>query len=490
MPSTRLVEAVTAHGRTRGDRPALFHGRRTVTYRELVDLTEALRPAVRDAAGPAGTTVVVPAHKTPETIALLLAAFTEGLIPLVPSPDLGEDARLRLARQSRAELILTVDEDGVLTGEPVTPDPAEAEGFSIPDPEVTRILLTTSGSTGTPKIVPIGSAGFDAFGEWAADAFALTADEVSLSYAPLNFDLALLDVWALLVLGAAVVLVDKERSADAPYVQGLLTEHGVTFVQGVPMLHRNLIRDGGVFDTVRTVIFTGDALPPELLAPLAAGFPAARFHNIFGCTETNDSFGHEIDPANPPARIPIGRPLPGVRALILGPDGDPVEGPGTGELLVNTPFQTRGYLRTALNEPVFTERDGLVFYRTGDIVSRTEDGLISLEGRADWQVKVRGVRTNLQEVETVLAAHPDVVEAVIVTLPDPEAGVRLHAHVARHPEAKLTGLGLRAHAGKHLPRHAIPSSVHITDVPLPRTSTGKPDRNLIKSNRLKEIAAA
>jgi acyl-coenzyme A synthetase/AMP-(fatty) acid ligase len=210
---------------------------------------------------------------------------------------------------------------------------------------------------------------------------------------------------------------------------------------------------------------------------VSTDFPKARFHNIFGCTETNDSFIYEVDPATLTGKMPIGRPIAGTEALVSD----------AGELLVATPFQTDGYLNSALNADTFQVIDGRVFYRTGDLVTRDEDGLYSLQGRADWQVKVRGVRTNLQEVEQVIAAHPEVLEAVVVPLPDEQAGVRLHAHVSRHPSSTLTSLRLRTHAGEHLPRHAIPTSVHITDVPLPRTSTGKPDRNLIKSNRLKEI---
>ncbi|MCT4352597.1 AMP-binding protein [Streptomyces sp. Je 1-79] len=490
MPSTHLADSIAVHSREHAGRVALAGNRRTVTYGQLGDRTEALRTALSGLGLPAGSTVCVPAHKTPETVALLLAVFHEGLIALAPSPDLGIAARTRLAQQARASHTLTVSETGALTAEAVDGGEEEAEGFDRADATRTRLLLTTSGSTGTPKIVPIPAEGFDAFADWATGEFELTRDDVALSYAPLNFDLALLDVWTFLRLGAQVVLVDKDRATDAPHLRNLVAGHGVTFVQGVPMLHRLLVQDGPEYAAVRTIVTTGDALAPELLRPMADAFPKARFHNVFGCTETNDSFIHPIDPLGPAAAPPIGRPLAGVRAIVVDADGELVTGAGTGELLVSTPFQTAGYLRSALNEQAFTVRDGRVHYRTGDIVSRTDDGLYRLEGRADWQVKVRGVRTNLQEVETVVASHPDVAEAVVVALPDERTGVRLHAHVTRRPSTALTGLRLRTHVSGHLPRHAIPSSVHVTETPIPRTSTGKPDRNLIRNNRLKENGTA
>ncbi|WP_433010615.1 AMP-binding protein [Kribbella sp. CA-294648] len=485
VPSPRLADAVAVHGHLRPHETALIHDDRAVTYGELSDLTQNFRHHLLELRLPAGSTVCVPAHKTPETIALLLAVFHEGLVALSPTPDLGPAALERLSQQARATQVLTASD--ALRAEPVSADEQEAAGFAAADPGRSCLLLTTSGSTGTPKIVPIAAAGFEAFASWATDEFALSSGDVALSYAPLNFDLALLDIWTFLRLGAQVVLVDQGRATDGPYVQGLVTKHAVTFVQGVPMLYRLLVDDGSANPAVRQVIFTGDSVPDSLLALVSAAFPRARFHNVFGCTETNDSFIHEVDPATQTGKMPIGRPIAGTDALISDPDGAIVRSAGAGELLVATPFQTDGYLDAALNAEAFTVIDGRTFYRTGDLVTRDESGLYSLQGRADWQVKVRGVRTNLQEVERVIAAHPDVVEAVVVPLPDEQAGVRLHAHVSRRPSSALTGLRLRTHAGQNLPRHAIPTSVHITDTPLPRTSTGKPDRNLIKSNRLKEI---
>jgi len=490
MPSLHLADAVGAHREKRADRVALSCCHRSVTYRQLDALTSAFADQLDRLELAPGATVCVPAHKSPEIVALLLAVFRRGLVALVPSPDLGVEALARLSRQARAAHLLGVDEQGTLSAEPLPRDETDAAGFAISDPARTRLLLTTSGSTGTPKIVPVPVDGFTAFADWATHAFDLTADDVALSYAPLNFDLALLDVWTFLRLGAEVVLVGKEQAADAGRLTDLVSGRHVTFVQGVPMLHR-LLAQGPSHPTVRQAVFTGEAMPADLLPSVFAAYPEARFHNVFGCTETNDSFVYEV-PRTPglQERMPIGRPLPGVHALVLTPDGTPLDGPGTGELVVSTPFQTDGYLRTALNERAFTELAGHTYYRTGDLVTRAPDGLVHLEGRADWQVKVRGIRTNLQEVEAVITTHPDVSEAVVVALPDDQAGARLHARVTRHPAAALTGLGLRSHVGARLPRHAIPSSVHITDQPLPRTSTGKPDRNRIRDDRMKETATA
>jgi acyl-coenzyme A synthetase/AMP-(fatty) acid ligase len=467
---------------------ALVLGGQRTTYRRLVELAGELSAALAGLDLDRTRPLCVPAHKTPETIALLVGAFRAGYAVLTPSPGLGAEALGRLTAQARCSAVLTVDARCALHRADVAPNEAVAAGFDAVDPGDASLLLTTSGSTGTPKIVPVRAAAFDRFADWATAHFGLTGQDTLLAYAPLNFDLSLLDVWTGLRLGARVVLVAQESATDARHLRDLVTEHEVGFVQGVPMLYRLLTQDDARYPRVRTAIFTGDAMPRPLLERIGAAFPGARFHNVFGCTETNDSFIHRVDPGTAGERTPIGRPLPGVRALLLDDEQQVLDGPGTGELLVSTPFQTTGYLQRQRNDGVFVAApDGgpEVFYRTGDVVSRDAEGLHWLDGRTDFQVKVRGVRTNVQEVENVLAAHPDVSEAAVVALPDPEAGYRLHAQVTRRPGTALTSLRLRTHSAAHLPRHAIPSSVQVGDAPLPRTATGKPDRSLIKALRQK-----
>ncbi|MEU6978224.1 AMP-binding protein [Streptomyces sp. NPDC046371] len=480
MPSPSLAQNIAAHAERQPSSTALVLNDERVTYGELAALVALLSERLAAADLPADRPVCVPARKDPATVALMLAAFGRPLVVLAPSAELGGDALDRICRQARVSARLTAAADGTLTVRHQEEDEAAADGFARPAADAARLLLTTSGSTGTPKLVPIGTGAFDAFAAWAVEEFRITAADGSLSYAPLNFDLALLDVWTFLGAGARVVLVDREKATDAPYLRSLVADGTVTFVQGVPLLYRLLAEGEGGFERVREVVLTGDAVPQDLLKRAAESFPLARFHNVYGCTETNDSFVHPIDPRTAHGKIPIGRPLPGVEAAVLDDEGRTLTGPGSGELVVRTPFQTTGYLQESLNPDVFVVREGRVFYRTGDIVTRNADGLYQLEGRSDWQVKVRGVRTNLQEVESVLARHPDVEEAAVVALPDPEAGVKLHARLTKRAGAGLNSLTIRSYAGANLPRHAIPSSVRISEIPLPRTSTGKPDRNKIK----------
>src|SRR5690606_3768157 len=276
---------------------------------------------------------------------------------LLPGTALAEQTRATLLAQAGCRYVLSADGTARAprpTGEGQTgPVAAEtpADGVSF--------MLTTSGSTGLPKIVPLGGDAVDRFVAWAGPAFGIGPGVSVLNYAPLSFDLCLLDVWTTLAHGGRVVLVDPDRAADGRHLLDLLARHRIQVVQAVPMFFGLLLGAAGpqtAFDTVERVLFTGDAIGERTLAELPRLFPAARLYNVYGCTETNDSFVWEApaDPAALPAGpVPIGTPLPGVRAFILDERGDVLTGPGTGELYVSTPFQTAGYLGRARHSGKF-----------------------------------------------------------------------------------------------------------------------------------------
>src|SRR6185312_6887145 len=451
--------------------------------------------------------VGIRAKKSPEAVGLILACLRFGRPFLLPSIELASDTLAKLfaaagtsqvisphgARSdSAASLRALVDETRAEDDSASEWPPAEgADGVTF--------MLTTSGSTGLPKIVPLLASGGDAFTDWAADQFEIRPGTVVANYAPLNFDLCLLDIWATLKHGGCVALVDQDRATQGAYLADLVNDNQVNVLQAVPMLYRLLIdvhrEDGRTFPSVRHVISTGDKIPATSLAELPTLFPNARFYNVYGCTETNDSLMHEfkgLADGDVPSNVPVGQPLPGVIARVQVEGGAALEGEGTGELLVWTPFQTRGYLKTALNSEKFVsvaDDGGRTFYRTGDIVRRHDDGTLTLEGRADFYVKVRGVRVSTQVVEQAIQEHPEVVEVAVVAVPDDLAGKRLHAVIRRAEDSTLNSLGLRKHCASRLARTEMPSIIEIGTEPLPKTSTGKVDRKRVLA-QLEEIAHA
>lgn len=489
-----LAAAFTARAAERPSAPALVWGDRTVGYGELHAMACRARAGVEAAAPRPGRPVGLRVRKSPESVALVLGCLMAGRGFLLPSHELPELPLKELYGQAGCAVVLGVADDPLVD---VVVDPSAAAdggagrvrppaGVAADD---TGFLLTTSGSTGLPKIVPLSQGAVARFTAWAADTFPLGPGATVLNYAPLNFDLCLLDVWSTLAHGGTVVLADPERGTSARYLHDLVAGHRVTLVQGVPLLFELLTRaagESGPLTAPEHLVFAGEAMPARVLAGLAPVFPRARWYNNYGCTETNNSFLHEVDRTGPvTAPLPIGRPLPGVRWLIAGDDGRALTGPGQGELLVSTPFQTAGYVNVPGGGRFAPHRDGVpgvVYYRTGDVARRHENGSLSVLGRTDYMVKVRGTQVSTQHVESILLEHPAVAEAAVVALPDPVAGHRLHARVRPAAPGSVGVLALRQYCAERAVRAAVPGVFELVSEPLPRTSTGKIDRNRIRDS--------
>ncbi|MFE4977242.1 AMP-binding protein [Kitasatospora sp. NPDC056651] len=477
-----LADAFTAHARTRPTAPALLWHDEAVSYGELARAAEAERARLTALDLAPGEPVGLFAAKSPGAIALVLACLMERRPFLLPSPQLAPALLAALYAQAGARhLLAPAGQDTPAL--PALPRPAPVPTLAAG----TSFMLTTSGSTDLPKIVPLAQGAVDRFTAWAHDTFDLGPGRTVANYAPLNFDLALLDVWATLAAGGTCLLIDPAHALSARHLLTALTRHRPHVLQAVPLAYALLVQAAGtagtVLDSVEHAAFTGDAIDARTLAALPALLPGARLYNIYGCTETNDSFLHRLDRLDAAAAlpVPIGEPLPGVHTLITTPDGTPLTGPGHGELHVSTPFQAAGYLDRSRDAGRFTTQppgagDGRRWFRTGDLVTRDEAGRIHLTGRADFQVKVRGVAVNTAEVERVLLAHPDVREAAVAATADPLTGKRLHATVHRAPGSTLNTLTLREHLARNLPRAAVPEKLAIQDTPLPKTATGKVDR--------------
>jgi acyl-coenzyme A synthetase/AMP-(fatty) acid ligase len=475
--SNPLVLAVVEHARSHPSAPALIWRGDPVSYAELVDMTRSAAAAV--AGLPPGPVGIV-GSKTPETVALVLGCLAAGRRFLIPAPTLPVPTTSSLYERAGCAAVMSTSDNGD-GGAGLATHVVDVHAPACPPPEVAAeeisFMLTTSGSTGTPKIVPLTVAAVERFARWAGAEFDLGRGRRVLNYAPLNFDLCLLEVWATLRCGGCVVLVDPEQATNGAALADLIAGQRVHVVQAVPMFYELLLRSAArPLDSVERVLVTGDAFRPALLPQLRAAFPNARLTNVYGCTETNDSFTQDLDAGMD--QIPIGEPLPEVRALLVRADGTVLRGPGIGELLVSTPFQTPGYLDSPNRYVPHPEgTDDLRYFRSGDLVRRTETGALVLEGRTDARVKIRGQQVNTQEVEQVLLDHPAVLEAAALVATDPVGGNRLHVVV--RTDGTANSLVLRRHCADRLPRAAVPSTLRVTDDPLPRTATGKVDRKHI-----------
>lgn len=418
------------------------------------------------------------AHHRPESVAL---SFTEGsmtfgeLVAAVNATEPGDPPTgvhvVRAGRDGRAVIdtlavqrlrrpaLLVPHDAGAGYTDRINQDLRDlTEDFG----DACGLWTTTSGSTGRPKIVAHDPEGVDRFVGWARDHFDLGTDTVSLSLSPMNFDIATLDVWAVLAAGGRVVFAPQDDLTNGPALAEAARTHGVTLLQAVPVVLTLIARAGLPAPRIRTVVSTGDFYPLETLPDLHAAFPEADLWSVYGSTETNDSFILDLRRATAGE---LGRPIDGVHHRV----------DATGELVVSTPFQALGYVN-APND-AWRNSGGRREFRTGDLVTTGADGTLRLAGRSDRQVKVRGVRLSLDAVEAVLRHQNGVADAVVTARGRGSGDKELLAAVLVEPGAAVSNLALRSAVSSTLTPTAVPSRTFLTTEPFPVTGTGKTDRN-------------
>jgi amino acid adenylation domain-containing protein len=471
---------------------ALIHGDRRVTYAELDAWAGRLARRLRALGAGPEVLVGVCCLRTPALVAAALGVLKAGGAYLPLDPAYPADRLAFLLADSGAPVVLVeegaaaalpafagalvpVDREGDDRGGPAAEDP---RGFV--HPEQAAYAIYTSGSTGAPKGVIVRHGSAVARIIWALSAYAPESLAGVLAATSLCFDLSVFEIFVPLAAGGAVVLAD-----DALALPGLPAASAVTLVNTVPSAMAELVRAGALPRSVRVVNLAGEPLRRDLAARIYAQEGIEEVHNLYGPSEdTTYSTGARVERGD--EREPaIGRPLPNTRVYLLDSAARPVPPGAPGELWIGGTGVARGYLRrpslTAdrFRPDPFGPSPGGRLYRTGDLARRRADGVIDYLGRLDHQVKVRGFRIELGEIEAALLAHPEVREAAVLALGNPEAdgdGKRLVACVA---PAAVPQAEIRRHLAERLPGFMVPAA--FLGLPgLPLTPNGKVDRRALE----------
>jgi amino acid adenylation domain-containing protein len=282
-------------------------------------------------------------------------------------------------------------------------------------PRQLAYVLFTSGSTGVPKGVAIEHASLAAFIEWSRGQFSPAERAGVLASTSVCFDISVFEIWMPLCCGGTVI-----GAANVLHVPEQVDGAEITLINTVPSALSELLRAGRLPASVRTVNLAGEALPGALAAQLYALGQIERLYNLYGPTEDTVYSTFQLASREPAAAVPIGRPLAGTRAYILDQRRELVPAGVPGELYLAGAGLARGYLGDPLQtaqsfvpDPFSGER-GARMYKTGDRVRADAEGRIHFLGRIDQQIKLRGFRIELKEIESVLHSHPDVAAAVAV----------------------------------------------------------------------------
>lgn len=486
-------ELVEDQARATPAAPALVHQGRTVSYAELDGMASALARRLRGLGVGPEKLVAVLVERGPEMVACLLAVWKAGgaYVPLDPSWPAermaavlrGAGAGIALSQRSWAARLAEVAGpdlrvlciDGDDAAEVAAP---EAGGQGAARPSNLAYVLYTSGSTGVPKGVMIEHRSVTNVVTSFCSTYCVGPDDRVLHQAPLAFDVSVNEIFPVLAAGGAVVIPRQDEIADFDRLAALVAEQGVTIMAAAPSALAELNRRAPQLASLRLVMSGGEALSRFDVDRL---LQTAVVTNGYGPTEATICATYcdlRQLPPDSPAAVPIGRPLPNYRVYVLDRQMQllPVGCPG--ELCIAGVGLARGYLGdTELTAARFVAdpfEPGGRLYRTGDLARWRPDGQLEFLGRLDRQVKIRGCRVELGDVEAALREHPGVQDAAVTLLPDAGDG-RLVAYVVPRPGGAGALLAdVRSRAERVLPAHMRPAAwVLLPELPL--TASGKVD---------------
>jgi amino acid adenylation domain-containing protein len=486
------------------DRTALLHDGQALTYAELETQSDAVGAYLAGCGVGAGSTVVVWMKRGLQWPAALLGVLKAGAAYV---PVDVRDPRERLEyvlRDSAAVLVLGSRSSGIPLsgGVPfIAIEDAVIEAAALPPahrvhPLALAYVLYTSGTTGRPKGVCVTHANLVHTLVAVAERYALEPDDRVLQFATLSFDVAAEELFTALIRGAAVVLQSAEPAPDVGELMSLITRETLTVLNLPASYWHQWVSAIDSYpppsSRLRLVVVGSEPADSGKLARWQSAAPARiGWLNAYGSTETTITATVYAPPA--PASgvmpstgtVPIGRPLSGVRAYVLDARLSPVPVNASGELYIAGPGVSLGYLgdpaRTAqyfLPDPWGSLGDRM--FATGDYVRRSADGVLEFLGRTDDQVKLRGFRIELSEIEQIVRLHPAVVNAVVALREDRPGDQRLVAYVTSGPDMAAGDLAgeLRGLADTKLPAHMVPANFVVLD-DLPVTSSGKIDRRAL-----------
>jgi acyl-coenzyme A synthetase/AMP-(fatty) acid ligase len=300
------------------------------------------------------------------------------------------------------------------------------------------------------------------------------------SHAPFHFDLSILDLYVPLKHGAAVVLFGETLGKEPLSLGKTISEKRISIWYSAPSILSMLAQQGRLeqheWRDLRMVLFAGEVFPVKHLRALKSLWPAPKYFNLYGPTETNVCTWYEIPsevPAHRTEPYPIGRVCAHYRDQVIDHDGQQLPEGREGELCLAGPGVMQGYwdLPEQNDRVFFTDRDGVRWYRTGDVVSRDADGNYRFLGRRDRMIKKRGYRIELGEIESVLYTHPSVKEVAAVARENDD-GVSINAFVSTKEGQRLSLIAIKRFCAEQLPLYMVPDT--FTFLPeLPKTSTDK-----------------
>lgn len=501
-----VPELVRERARREPSALAVLSDEGRLSYAELTGRADRLAHRLREPGADTEPVVTVCLDRGPELVVALLAVLNSGgaFLPLDPATPRqravglvgASGSRLIVSSREHAPMFAECEARIIHTGEPAAQAPVEGPR-PAPRPRLDDLayVIHTSGSTGPPKGVMITHRSLAHSLTAVARAYELRPGDRVLHAAALGFDTSLEQIFATLISGATLVPAGTHMWAPTDLLHRL-PEYGITVADLTPAYWHRIVSVPDRHESLaslRLVIVGGEIVTTKDCRAILHRIPGARLVNAYGLTETTITstlcdLNEEVLAAPDTAVAPIGRPLEGNHVHVLDAELRPVPPGERGEIYLGGPALARGIWR----QPALTAQQFLPdphgstpgdrMYRTGDLGRRRSDGNLEVLGRVDDQMKIRGFRVDPAEVETALASHPEIGQAMVVARTRAGGERDLIAYFT--PTSPPTGgeevlrARLRSALAEVLPGHMIPAAFHAVER-LPVTPGGKLDRRAV-----------
>lgn len=506
LPATTLSALVADQARKTPDAPALADARWQFSYREMRQQVVALAQLLRQRGVKPGDSVAV---ALPRSVFLTLAlhGIVEAGAAWLPLDTGYPDDRLRMMLEDARPSLLIATEDQLARFSDIPgleslcyqqPLAAGDEApLALSKPDHTAYIIFTSGSTGRPKGVMVGQTAIVNRLLWMQDRYPLSADDVVAQKTPCSFDVSVWEFWWPFIAGAQLVMAEPEAHRDPQAMQQFFARYGVTTTHFVPSMLAAFVASldadsVAACRTLRRVFCSGEALPAELCREWER-LTGAPLHNLYGPTEAAvdvswyPACGPELA-AVTGSSVPIGWPVWNTGLRILDAAMRPVPPGVAGDLYLTGIQLAQGYLgRPDLTASRFIAdpfAPGERMYRTGDVARWLANGAVEYLGRSDDQLKIRGQRIELGEIDRVMSALPDVGQAVSHACVFNQAAAtggdarQLVGYLVSDSGLPLDTAALKARLAEQLPPHMVPV-VLMQLAELPLSANGKLDRKAL-----------
>ncbi|MFZ5515898.1 MAG: amino acid adenylation domain-containing protein [Candidatus Zhuqueibacterota bacterium] len=494
FPADRCVHQVIGEiASARPDADAVVFEDKKLTYRELNNRANQLAHYLQKKGVRPETIVAISIERSPDMIVAMLGVLKAGGAYLPMDPDYPTERLALMLEDSGAPLLITQKSleqkyahirPGIIF---IDSDWAFIDGESTEDPvnralpENLAYVIYTSGSTGKPKGTLLQHRGLVNFATVHVRTLGMNGNDRMLQFASFSFDASVSEIFTALFAGAALHLAKRETLLSSPKLIELLRTARITAAIIPPALLAVLPAE--VLPDLRIIISAGESCGRDVVAKWA---PGRNFYNGYGPTEA--TVGPTIFKADPDkldsATVPIGRPLSNVKVYLLDKYLNPTPPGIPGEIYIGGVCLARGYHHRAemtaerfVPDP-FGQNAGGRLYRTGDMGKYLPDGTIEFYGRVDFQVKVRGFRIELAEIESVLTEHEAIEEVVVLAKKDKAGENRLVAYIVPDHKPLPEKSEIREFLKSRMPEYMVPTAFVMLDA-FPLTPNGKIDRKAL-----------